>query len=61
MTLELSGRTAIVTGAGSPKGIGFAVARRLVQEGADVAITATGERIHERAQQLGGQGGRVAA
>ena len=57
----LSGRTAIVTGVGSAKGIGFAVARRLLELGAAVAVTATGERIHARARELETQGPRVAA
>jgi 3-oxoacyl-[acyl-carrier protein] reductase len=59
MTLELNGRTAIVTGAGSATGIGFAVARRLLAEGTDVAVTATGERIHARAKELATKGPRV--
>jgi 3-oxoacyl-[acyl-carrier protein] reductase len=48
-----SGRVALVTGAGSPGGIGFATARALVATGARVAITATSARIHERAAELG--------
>jgi 3-oxoacyl-[acyl-carrier protein] reductase len=59
MTLELNGRTAIVTGAGSATGIGFAVARRLLVQGTNVAVTATGERIHLRAKELATQGPRV--
>jgi 3-oxoacyl-[acyl-carrier protein] reductase len=43
---------AIVTGAGSAAGIGFAVARGLLQAGAQVAITSTTERIYERAREL---------
>ena len=42
-------RVAIVTGAGAPEGIGFAVARQLVGEGARVVLGATSERIHDRA------------
>ena len=52
MTDSLRGQAAIVTGAGSARGIGFAIARRLFEEGATVAITATGARIHERAKEL---------
>lgn len=44
----LAGRVAIVTGAGSREGIGFAVARRLARDGAAVAIGATSERVRER-------------
>jgi 3-oxoacyl-[acyl-carrier protein] reductase len=53
---DLSGRTALVTGAGSPAGIGFATARLLRDLGADVVITATTGRIHDRAAELGGIG-----
>jgi len=46
-------RVAIVTGAGAPDGIGFAIARQLVGEGARVVLGATGERIRDRADELG--------
>jgi 3-oxoacyl-[acyl-carrier protein] reductase len=42
----------VVTGAGSPTGIGFAVCRRLGELGAAVALTATTERVHERVREL---------
>ena len=54
--LDLSGRTALVTGAGSPDGIGFACARLLGSMGASVALTATSERVHDRAAELTGVG-----
>ena len=41
-----------MTGTGSPSGIGFATARLLGTLGASVAITATTERVHERASEL---------
>jgi len=44
---------AIVTGAGSPAGIGFATARRLHDQGAQLVIASTTDRIHERAAELG--------
>jgi 3-oxoacyl-[acyl-carrier protein] reductase len=50
---RLAGRTALVTGAGSPEGIGYATARRLHALGAEVAIVSTTRRIHERAGELG--------
>ncbi len=50
---RLAGRTALVTGAGSPDGIGYATARRLRGMGANVAIVSTTRRIHERAGELG--------
>ncbi len=45
-------RAALITGAGSPAGIGFATAVALAQAGCRVAITSTTERIHERVREL---------
>jgi 3-oxoacyl-[acyl-carrier protein] reductase len=53
------GQAAIVTGAGSPEGIGFAIARRLHAAGMHVAIASTTDRIHERARELDPKGERV--
>lgn len=50
--LSLDGRVALVTGAGSPTGIGFAAARALGELGATVWITATTDRVHERVSAL---------
>jgi len=50
---RLDGKVALVTGAGSPDGIGYATARRLHAMGATVAIVSTTRRIHERAGELG--------
>lgn len=47
---------ALVTGAGSPNGIGFTTARALARDGMTVAIASTTERIHERAGELGSMG-----
>jgi len=55
----LKGQVAIVTGAGSATGIGFAIARRLFEQGAAVAMTATGQRIQERAKEIDPSGARV--
>jgi 3-oxoacyl-[acyl-carrier protein] reductase len=57
----MQGQTAIVTGAGSADGIGFAIARRLLRAGAQVAITSTTDRIHERANELDANGKNVVA
>lgn len=48
----VEGRVAVVTGAGSAGGIGFAIARVLVAGGAKVCVTATTERIHARGEEL---------
>ena len=50
----VAGRVALVTGAGAPGGIGFAIARTLAAAGARMAVTATTARIHDRAAELGG-------
>ena len=44
---------ALVTGAGAPGGIGFAIAQALKESGAEVFITSTTDRIMQRAQELG--------
>jgi 3-oxoacyl-[acyl-carrier protein] reductase len=45
-------QVALVTGAGSPDGIGFACARALAATGASVAVVSTTPRIHDRAAEL---------
>ena len=55
-TDRLEGKIALVTGAGSEDGIGYATARRLRALGATVAIVSTTRRIHERAGELGATG-----
>jgi 3-oxoacyl-[acyl-carrier protein] reductase len=49
---DLTGAAAVVTGAGSVDGIGFACARLLGFLGARVALTSTTNRIAERAAEL---------
>jgi 3-oxoacyl-[acyl-carrier protein] reductase len=61
MEQVLHGQVAIVTGAGSPAGIGFAIARGLLMAGAQIAITSTTDRIHERARELDASGEKVVA
>jgi 3-oxoacyl-[acyl-carrier protein] reductase len=53
---DLAGRVALVTGAGSPEGIGMATARLLGSLGAAVAVTATTDRAHARAAELEADG-----
>src|SRR5260370_443206 len=58
MELPLNQQTAVITGAGSAEGIGFAIARRLHAAGVRVVITSTTDRVHTRARELdaGGDG-----
>jgi 3-oxoacyl-[acyl-carrier protein] reductase len=49
---ELAGQVALVTGAGSADGIGFATAQVLARHGAKVAITSTTDRIASRLDEL---------
>src|SRR5712672_2542772 len=61
MEQAFRGQAAIVTGAGSPAGIGFAIARALLSAGAQIAITSTTEGIHQRARELDPRGKDVLA
>lgn len=57
---DLTGRVALVTGAGSPHGIGFCIARLLAECGASVVITSTTNRIEHRVAELRSAGFAVA-
>jgi 3-oxoacyl-[acyl-carrier protein] reductase len=57
---EAAGRVALITGAGSASGIGFAAAKALGREGAALAVTSTTDRIHDRAAELTTLGYRAA-
>ena len=48
----LTGQVALVTGAGSSQGIGFAIARALGKDGASLILVSTTQRIHDRAAEL---------
>ena len=52
---------ALVTGAGSEHGIGFACARALAARGMALVLTSTTDRIHERAAEIEAHGGRAVA
>jgi 3-oxoacyl-[acyl-carrier protein] reductase len=53
---DLTGATALITGAGSSTGIGFACARLFGRQGAAVLLTATTDRVHRRAIELRDEG-----
>ena len=53
---SLAGKRALVSGAGAPGGIGIAIAKTLKDLGAEVFITSTTDRIHERAKEIGATG-----
>lgn len=59
--MHFRAQTALVTGAGSRDGIGFAIARRFCIAGLKVAITSTTDRIHERLIELDATGRSVSA
>ncbi|MCS6993969.1 MAG: SDR family oxidoreductase [Anaerolineales bacterium] len=59
MMRPLEKQVAFVTGAGSPSGIGFAIARDLGRDGASLALVSTTERIHARAAELQAEGIRA--
>ncbi|MCP8462398.1 SDR family oxidoreductase [Pseudomonas sp. ZM23] len=51
-----AGQVALVSGAGSESGIGIAIARRLARNGVKVLLTASSERVHQRAAELCAEG-----
>ena len=53
---DLTGAAALITGAGSPMGIGLACARLLGRRGAGVLLTATTDRVQRRAEELRDEG-----
>ena len=59
--IDFEGQVCLVTGAGSPTGIGFQTAKILGELGAIVALTATTQRICERAEELSREGIRAKA
>jgi 3-oxoacyl-[acyl-carrier protein] reductase len=58
---DLAGDVALISGCGSKTGIGFACARTLAQLGARVALTATTDRVHVRAEELRREGAEATA
>ena len=54
--IDFKDQVCLITGAGSPTGIGFCTAKIMGQLGGKIAIVATTERIHERAAELEAMG-----
>ena len=54
--IDFTGQTCLITGAGSPSGIGFSAARILGETGGRIAMIATTERIYRRAEELSAAG-----
>lgn len=54
--ISFENQTCLITGAGSPTGIGFSTAKILGSLGAKVALVATTERIYQRAAELEKEG-----
>jgi 3-oxoacyl-[acyl-carrier protein] reductase len=50
--IDFTEQTCLITGAGSPTGIGFSVARILGETGGRIALIATTDRIYQRAEEL---------
>ena len=50
--ISFDNQVCLITGAGSPTGIGFSTARIIGGLGGKIAIVSTTERIHERAREL---------
>jgi 3-oxoacyl-[acyl-carrier protein] reductase len=55
--VTLTGQVALITGAGSPDGIGHAIAHVLAADGATVIISSTSDRIHDRVAEITHVGG----
>lgn len=53
---DWAGQVALISGAGSESGIGFASARRLARNGVKLLLTASSERILQRAEELRAEG-----
>ena len=50
--IDFTGRVCLVTGSGSPTGIGFETARIIGELGGTVVLVATTDRIHQRVAEL---------
>ncbi len=61
MYADLKGKTALVSGAANRQGIGFSIARQLIQQGTAVCLADCNEAVFERARELTAEGGTAHA
>jgi 3-oxoacyl-[acyl-carrier protein] reductase len=54
--IDFTGQVCLITGAGSPNGIGFETAKILGNLGGKILMVATTERVYQRAEELRGVG-----
>ena len=54
--ISFENKICLVTGAGSPQGIGFAAAKIIGQLGGTIAVTSTSKRIYDRVDELRAEG-----
>lgn len=54
--IDFTGKVCLITGAGSPNGIGFETAKILGELGGKILMVATTERVFQRAEELRGVG-----
>ena len=52
MIADWTGQVALVSGAGSERGIGIAIAKRLGNLGVRLIVTGSSARIHDRVEEL---------
>lgn len=57
--IDFTGQVCLITGAGSPTGIGFSTAEILADLGADIALVSTTDRIFQRAKELESAGAKA--
>ena len=49
---RVKGKVAVITGVAGPKGIGYAIAKKLGSEGATLAVTDISNEVYERAEEM---------